>query len=59
MNCGYSAGTIEYPTKLRISALQTAATIAAEGWAWVKLSEVTARHFGLCAFQHGVRRKRG
>jgi hypothetical protein len=31
MNCGNSAGTVEYPAKPRISAPHTAAMIAAEG----------------------------
>jgi hypothetical protein len=61
MNCGSSAGTIEYPARARISAAQIAPTIAAEGRAGVKSSEVTVRHFSLCAFQHmlGVNLSRG
>jgi hypothetical protein len=50
MNCGNSAGTIEYPARPRISAPQIAATIAGEGRTGVKLWEAKMRHFGLCAF---------
>jgi hypothetical protein len=39
MNCGRSAGTVEYPAKLRISAPQIAATVAAEGPARAELAE--------------------
>ena len=49
MNCGSSAGTIEYPTRPRISATQMAATLAVEGRPGAKVSEFTARDFGLCA----------
>jgi hypothetical protein len=50
MNCGSSAGTIEYPARLRISAPHIAATIPADGRTAVKLPEAKVRHFGLCAF---------
>jgi len=39
MNCGRSAGTVEYPARPRISAPQIAATIAAEGPARAELGE--------------------
>jgi hypothetical protein len=45
MNCGRSAGTIEYPAKLRISAPHIAATIAAEGPDGAELAEFTAYQF--------------
>src|SRR5262249_55440446 len=45
MNCGRSAGIIEYPSTLRISAPHTAATIAAEGPVRAELAEVAMHHF--------------
>ena len=45
MNCGRSAGIIEYPSRLRISAPHTAATMAAEGPAGAELAEVNLYHF--------------
>jgi len=45
MNCGRSAGIIEYPSTLRISAPHTAATIAAEGPVRADLAEVTVYQF--------------
>ena len=45
MNCGRSAGTIEYPARPRISAPHTAATMAAEGPTGTDLAELTAHHF--------------
>ena len=41
MNSGRSAGIMEYPARLRISALHIAATIAAEGPVLAQLAEVT------------------
>jgi hypothetical protein len=40
MNCGSGAGTIEYPARLRISAAQTAATVAVEGVVGAELAEI-------------------
>ena len=45
MNCGRSAGTVEYPAKPRISAPHIAATIAAEGPTGTELAELTAQQF--------------
>src|SRR6516164_3092122 len=45
MNCGRSAGIIEYPSTLRISATHTAATIATEGPVPAELAKVTVYHF--------------
>ena len=44
-NGGRSAGIMEYPARLRISAPQIAATIAAEGPIRAELSEVTVHQF--------------
>src|SRR5215813_14108743 len=41
MNCGRSAGIMEYPSRLRISAPHIAAMIAAEGPVRAELAEVT------------------
>src|SRR5215813_13594852 len=40
MNCGRSAGTVEYPAKPRTSAAHTATTVAAEGLG-AELAELT------------------
>src|SRR6516225_3855081 len=40
MNCGSSAGTIEYPATPRISAAHIAATIAGEGPVGTELAEL-------------------
>jgi hypothetical protein len=45
MNYGRSAGMMEYPARLRISAPHTAATIAAEGPVRAELAEVTVNQF--------------
>jgi hypothetical protein len=45
MNCGSSAGTVENPARPRISAMHTAATIAAEGAAVVEVTGLTAYLF--------------
>src|SRR5262252_1541856 len=45
MNCGRSAGIMEYPSRLRISATHIAATIAAEGLVRAELAEVTVYQF--------------
>src|SRR5215471_8050842 len=45
MNCGRSAGIMEYPSTLRISAPHTAATIAAEGAVRAELTELTVYPF--------------
>ena len=45
MNCGRSAGIMEYPARLRISAPQIAATIAADGPVRAELAEVTVDWF--------------
>src|SRR5215469_9693255 len=47
MNCGRSAGIMEYPSTLRISAPHIAATIAAEGPVRAELAEVTVYQFRL------------
>src|SRR5215469_8211264 len=47
MNCGRSAGIMEYPVRLRISAPHTAATIAGEGPVRAELAEVTVYRFRL------------
>src|SRR6202521_1865564 len=51
MNCGRSAGTVEYPARPRISAAHIAITIAAEGTAGAELAEFTAYNFRLCAYR--------
>ena len=45
MNCGSSAGTMEYPAKPRISAAQTAPTVAIEGGVGAELAEITLTVF--------------
>jgi hypothetical protein len=45
MNCGRSAGTVEYPVSPRISAPHTAATIAAEGAAGAELPKLVLYQF--------------
>ena len=41
MNCGRSAGTIEYPARPRISAAHMAATVAVEGAIETELTGLT------------------
>src|SRR6516164_11744824 len=50
MNCGRSAGTVEYPVRPRISATHTAAMVAAEGRAWAELAELTDYQLRLCVY---------
>src|SRR5215472_15629748 len=55
MNCGSSAGTIEYPSRPRISAAQMAPIIVGEGPVEAELDEFTQTY--LCSLwpAHGVR----
>ena len=52
INCGRSAGIVEYPASPRISAPQIAATIAAEGPAGAALAELTVYQFRSMRVDH-------